>query len=60
MREGPAVDDASINRSPDMTGASYSDHRLVEGASAAYSPGTQVNGEPFPSVEEWYALVVND
>lgn len=58
--EVSSVDDASINRSPDMIGPEYTDHRLVEGANTAYSVGTQANGEPFPGIQEWYALVVND
>ena len=57
--EVSSVDDASINRSPDMIGPGYTDHRLVEGADSAHSVGTQANGEPFPGIEEWYALVVS-
>ena len=58
--EVSSVDDASINRSPDMIGPGYTDHRLVDGTTSAHSVGTQANGEPFPGIKEWYALVVND
>jgi hypothetical protein len=54
------VDDASINRSPDIVGPDYADHRLVEGSTTAYSPGTRVGGEPFPDLDEWFSQLLPD
>ena len=58
--EVAAVDDASINRSPDIIGPDYGDHRLVQGATTAYSPGTRVDGEPFPDLDEWFSQLLPD
>ena len=55
-----SVDDASINRSPDIIGPDYQDHRLVEGSTAAYSPGTRVDGETFPDLDEWFSQLLPD
>ena len=55
-----AVEDASLNRSPDITGPNYTDHRMVEGSTTAYSPGTLASGEPFPDLHEWFSQLLPD
>ncbi|MBC8029472.1 MAG: lamin tail domain-containing protein [Pyrinomonadaceae bacterium] len=44
-----ADDDQSLTRSPDLTG-SFTRHSLADGSGGRrFSPGTQLNGMPFPS-----------
>jgi hypothetical protein len=58
--ENEAIDDASLNRNLDIFGPDYRDHRLVEGATTAYSPGTRANGDPFPDLDEWFSQLLPD
>ena len=54
------VEDASMNRSPDIVGPDYLDHRLIEGSSTTHSPGTRANGSPFPDLDEWFSQLLPD
>jgi hypothetical protein len=54
------VEDASINRSPDIVGPDYLDHRLIEGSSTTHSPGTRANGSAFPDLDEWFSQLLPD
>ncbi len=49
----PAVEDASIVLSPDMTGSSYTHHLYATDSIGAYSPCTKVDGTSFPTASEW-------
>jgi len=42
------VSDASLTLEPDMSGTTWVDHRKATGSAGDYSPGTFVDGSPFP------------
>ncbi len=48
----PAVSDASLNLSPDVTGTDYVDHSTL--TKQAYSPGTRFNGAEFDGPDGVY------
>jgi len=46
---GSTTEGVSLNRNPDGTGSTFSDHDKVASAKGNYSPGTKVDGTPFGS-----------
>ncbi len=49
-----AIQGASMVRSPDVTGTSWTHHTYATGSAGDYSPGTYVDGSAFPGIDGFY------